>query len=113
MRKLYFTIAMTGLVLLTACNNDKPKTSDAVTDKKNEQPVTNTNVNSSSGDNIISFSVNGEAVKSSGWAISRFDFGNGTGTCVNVTSNMHEQPKTINININGDKPGTYSLQSGL
>jgi hypothetical protein len=111
MKKLHCVCMLTGLVLLAACNNAKQKTNKPdATEKKSEQ---GTVAPTGSGDNIISFSVNGEQVNSSGWNISRFNFGSGAGTSINVTSNMHEEPKTINININSDKPGTYSLQSGM
>lgn len=58
-----------------------------------------------SANNSITFKVNGTQINSSVWNLSRSFL---TGRLVlNITSNMHEQPKTINININGDKPGTY------
>jgi hypothetical protein len=60
------------------------------------------------GGNQILFKVNGELVKTSGWNISRFDMGRGIQ--LNITSNMHEEKRTIAFNINGWTPGTYSLE---
>jgi hypothetical protein len=57
--------------------------------------------------NTIRYSVNGKKVLSSGWNISRFDMGKGPG--LNITSNMHEDPRTVLFNVNGIKPGTYAL----
>src|SRR5215207_7052102 len=60
-----------------------------------------------SAENRIYFNVNGDPVKSSGWNLSRFDMGQGVG--INVTSNMHEEIRTVAFNINGQSIGTYSL----
>jgi hypothetical protein len=108
MRKTF--AALFVVLLLAGCNNKKASDKESTTDKKESA---DNKLTSSSQHNVILFTVNGEKVTSSGWNISRFNFGNGAGNSVNLTSNMHEQPKTINININGDRPGVYPLQSGL
>jgi hypothetical protein len=100
-------ILAAALLLLAACNNKKP---DAEKKTGSENKPTD---QESFFKNIITFKVDGESVTSSGWNISRFNFGSGAGTSLNVTSNMHEQPKTININVNGDKPGVYPFQLDL
>lgn len=97
------------VLLITACNNNKESTAD----KKDSNSATTAETKNNSGDNIITFSVNGETVTSSAWNISRFDFGNGAGTCVNITSNMHQDPRSINVNINGDKAGTYTFENEM
>jgi hypothetical protein len=61
-------------------------------------------------DNTIIYKVNGEEVKTTGWNISRFRTGNKVQ--LNITSNMHIDKRTINVNLNGDKAGTYDLSSG-
>jgi len=58
-------------------------------------------------DNSICFKVNGDLVQTSGWNISRFDMGKGIG--LNITTSMHDDKRTIMINIRGDKAGSYSL----
>jgi hypothetical protein len=105
MKKHPFVNLLLWALLLAACNNDK-KTSAG----KKESKPDNTGQRSALR-NTIFFTVDGKAVVSSGWNISRFDFG--AGTSVNVTSNMQVEVKTVNININGQKPGVYPLQSGL
>jgi hypothetical protein len=60
-------------------------------------------------DNQISFNVNSDPVVSSGWNISRSLINNQL--VLNITSNMHEEHRTINLNINGDKPGRYKFLS--
>jgi hypothetical protein len=106
MRKL--TGILIAGAMLIACNNEKKDSSNTSTETKKEGTSPKSN-----GQNVISFSVDGKQVTSSGWTISRFDFGTGAGTSVNVTSNMHEEPRTINININGDTPGSYTIGSGV
>ena len=60
--------------------------------------------------NVIQFKIDDDLVTSSGWNISRFDMGQGVR--MNITSNMHEDKRTISFNINGWTPGRYSLFSG-
>jgi hypothetical protein len=58
----------------------------------------------------ITFKIDSEFVFTSGWNISRFDMGQGVR--LNITSNMHQDKRTISFNINGWKTGRYSLYSG-
>lgn len=60
--------------------------------------------------NVISFRVNGTPVKTSGWNISRFAMGKGLN--LNITTNMHEDKRTIVLNLRGGTTGTYSLNEG-
>ena len=65
------------------------------------------------GTNLITFKVNGQKVISSGWTISRFtQSSDPSHEWLNITSNMKEDKRTINMNISGTAPGTYSLVSG-
>jgi len=57
--------------------------------------------------NSISFKVNGQQVKTSGWNISRFK--TGESLHVNITSNMHEDKRTVAFNLQGCQPGNYTL----
>ena len=58
-------------------------------------------------ENFITFKVNNIPVATSGWNISRSMMDGAI--VLNVTSNMHQEERTINININGDKKGKYSF----
>jgi hypothetical protein len=57
--------------------------------------------------NVITFKVNGETVKTTGWNITRFEAGNKVQ--LNITSNMHIDKRTISVNLSGDKAGIYRL----
>jgi len=65
-----------------------------------------------SDNNIIRFKVNGAPVKTSVWNIAPFTGIKGI-TGINVTSNMHEDGRTVSFNINGNTVGTYPLKAGL
>lgn len=109
MKNLSILFVLLIVIIISACNNKKKSSAD-----KNETTTDNTITGKeNSADNIVSFTANGEKITSSGCNISRFDFGNGAGTCVNVTSNMHKKPRSVNININGDKPGTYAFENEI
>ncbi|MDZ4793617.1 MAG: hypothetical protein SGI83_04995 [Bacteroidota bacterium] len=107
MNKLFF-LTLSGIILL-ACNNDKKNSSS---ETKSETPVSSEKT-PASGDNRIVFTVDGKLVETTGWNIGYFDFGTGGGKQINITSNMNEEPRTVNFNINGDKAGTYAISSGL
>src|SRR5215212_2068293 len=93
-------LALIGLLcILASCQeNKKPASGNGNGLKK------------STGNNLISFNVDGHEVVTSGWNISRFDMGKGIQ--INITSNMHEDKRSIAFNINGDRPGRYSLKEG-
>src|SRR5215217_7788757 len=59
--------------------------------------------------NLISFKVNGETVSTSGWNISRLTWKDGDKQWLNITTNMHEDKRTIMANLDGAVPGTYVL----
>jgi len=82
------------------CNNNK--TNEAADSEKESA-----NAPSSTDKNVISFKVNGDQIKTSGWNISLFTWGNQTAVWMNITSDMHKEKRTINVNLNGAKPGTY------
>ena len=52
---------------------------------------------SSAFHNIISFNVNGEEAKTESWNIVRFKMGNKVQ--LDITSNMHIDKRTINVNL--------------
>lgn len=69
--------------------------------KSSYEPSTNPN-------SFVRFKVNGVLVETSAWNAS---YGNLVGsmlTC-NITSNMHQNEKTVNINVNAIQVGEYDL----
>jgi hypothetical protein len=101
-KPIQFTlVTMLYIAIHVSCTNSAGTAQSNDQDKASPSPAVAGNKNS------VSFKINGKQVNSSGWNISRSIM---TGMLVlNITSNMHEEPQTINININGDKPGTYSF----
>jgi hypothetical protein len=64
----------------------------------------------STGDNIITFKINGQQVTTSAWTISRFAWNTSpVHEWLNITSNMKMEKRTINVNLNGAVPGVYEL----
>ena len=80
----------------------KVKTYNAISNGRSE-------INSAA-EGTISFKVNGSLIKTSGWNIALFFIVGQRG--VNVTSNMHEDPRTVTINVNAIKAGTYLFKQG-
>src|SRR6266498_624607 len=69
------------------------------------------NAATATGNNTITFKVNGEEVKTTGWNIARFSMG--SKVQLNITSNMHADKRTINVNLSGDKARIYNLSDGI
>jgi hypothetical protein len=84
------------------CNNNKTNTAES-SDKKSSD------ASSSAGENVISFKVNGDEVKTSGWNIRLFRWSNQPDVWMNITTDMHKEKRTINVNLNGAKPATYNF----
>ncbi len=63
---------------------------------------------STDANNFVRFKVNGVLVETSAWNAS---YGNLVGGMLtyNITSNMHENEKTININVNATQVGEYDF----
>ena len=93
-----------------ACNNSSSNTKVNKAEEKTTPQATNTESNSS-GDNKITFKVGGQTVTTDGWAISRYLIAGQNG--VSITSNMHQDPKTVSINVNTITPGTYPFSFGV
>ena len=93
---LHVLLLLILIGLITSCNYDQPITVGI----RNYIPT----------ENLITFKVNGKEVKTHGWNISRFM---GNGVSLNVTSNMHEDKRTLMLNLNGWTPGKYSLQNNI
>ncbi|RYY11714.1 MAG: hypothetical protein EOO04_34760 [Chitinophagaceae bacterium] len=88
------------LTIITSCHQTAPATKTA------QASVTG----KSTGNNLISFKVNGQQVNSSGWTISRFSLSDApSGQWLNITSNMHDEKRVINVNLSGTTPGDYVM----
>jgi len=112
MKQLLFWACLFSSFFIS-CNDSTTSKTDVTKDtiKNTSAAPANDNVAASSTDNVISFKVNGELVTSSGWTIGKSKM-NGK-DLINITSDMHKQPKTILINVNGNSEGTYKLASGM
>jgi len=64
---------------------------------------------SSARENVIRFKINGDEIITSGWNIRRFTWSNQSNVWMNITSDMHKERRTIDVNLNGAKPGTYNF----
>ena len=106
--KLYNFLYISVLVLLaSSCKDSSKKDSAAETKIDNAaQPVASSSLDPAKG--IIKFKVNGQQISTSAWNAS---MGNSmTGLCImNITSNMHEDKRTVAFNLSGYQPGTYQI----
>jgi len=100
MKKIFFFCLIA--LLLVSCNNSE-------TVKAGNSENNSADVSSSTDRNVISFKVNGDKVKTSGWNIRLFRWSNQPAVWMNITSDMHQEKRTINVNLNGAKPGTYNF----
>jgi len=93
-------------ILFISCGENK---NDAI-DKSATDKDTPAEATGSSNSNVISFKVDGKLVASEGWIAMRFVWDEKTPSpWLNITSNMHKDKRTINVNLNGAKPGKYSF----
>ena len=99
MKKVFIIMILAVNICSISCNNSNVKPAGKI----NQEAILH------NSENKISFKVNDELVHTSGWNISRFDMGKNTQ--LNITSNMHEDKRTIMINIKDSKAGSYSLQT--
>jgi hypothetical protein len=100
MKKIF--LFCTVAVLSLSCNNNKAGNAEHPEKKS-------TDASSSTDENVISFKVNGDKVTTSGWNIRRFIWTNQSTVWMNITTDMHKERRTINVNLNGAKPGTYNF----
>jgi Family of unknown function (DUF6252) len=96
------TILLSIIALVTiTCNNDK-SSRGGTSENKSDAP-------SSTGENVISFKVNGDKVTTNGWNIRLFTWSHQSDVWMNITTDVHKDKRTINVNLNGAKPGTYNF----
>ena len=93
------------ILLAVSCSNGNSGTAESSDKKSNPAP-------SSTRENVISFKVNDDEVKTSGWNSRLFKWSNQSDVWMNITSDMHKEKRTINVNLNGSKPGTYNFEEG-
>jgi hypothetical protein len=102
---MYKIILMAVVCFLSGCgvnysipaeDQHSAKQADAVTRDKNQ--------------NLVTFKVNGKEVRTTVWSVSRFAWKNKIARIfMNITSNMHDDKRTINVNLDGSVPGKYPL----
>jgi len=99
------------MATILSCNQGKEKPAGPGTEVSN----TNKPGGKSSDDITISFKADADAVSTDGWIVQRFLWDDKTpAPWLNITSNMHKDKRTINVNLNGTSPGSYSLSgSGM
>lgn len=95
------------IVFVTGCGGNNQADSHA-TEKKDDRPQSPAATTGNPDKGSISFKVNGSLVQTSAWNISEAVIMNGAYT-INISSNMHQDGRTILININGDTAGHYSF----
>lgn len=93
MKNYILSFSILTLLMAASCNNAKENSAAA-----EKESVEN---------NSITFRVDGQPVRTSGWNISRFESGQGLN--LNITTNMHEDKRTVMVNLRSTVPGTYSL----
>ncbi len=104
MKNVFLLVAF-ALFMIASCN---------LTNSKNDtgsEPVTVTEKSNSAGENAILFTVKGKKVISKGWNINRFSMQDKI--WINITSDMHIENNTININIAGATTGKYVFGNGI
>lgn len=102
--KKYLFIAIASIFIIS-CNSGNQKNSPEVKSVNKENKTTVNNA-----DNRILFKANGAAVNSEGWIVQRFLWDEKTPAAwLNITSNMHMDKRTINVNLNKATSGTFQL----
>ncbi len=90
-------------IMLFACGQNE-KTTSTQTEGSDKSTT------SSSGNNAITFKVEGQQVNSEGWVVQRFVWDEKTpAPWLNITSNMHKDKRSINVNLNATNPASYSF----
>jgi hypothetical protein len=97
-------ISFLCIIALIAVNCNNNKTGNAESSEKKSAGAS-----SSTDKNVISFKVNGDEVTTTGWNIRLFKWSNQPDVWMNITTDMHKEKRTINVNLNGAKPGTYNF----
>ena len=95
--------------LMAGCN------SGATLSKEKNGKLSATEISSfKKGNNKINFKLNGQQVYTAGWTISRFTHSSDPlHEWLNITTDMKADKRTVNINLNGSVPDTYSFEEKL
>ena len=103
MNKLLLLVAIS---FLTGCGSNYSIPSE----EHNAAANTDRKVNQNENQNLLVFKVNGKEVRTTLWSVSRFVWKNNiVRTLMNITSNMHDDKRTINVNLDGTVPAVYPL----
>ena len=98
---LVILIAGTSAAAISSCNNSSA----------NEANTKEVIASTQTSENLISFKINGQPVKTSGWNISRFKLTTASKESLNITTNMHDEKRTLNINLSGTERGEYTAKT--
>lgn len=60
--------------------------------------------------NTIKFKVDGHQIETSPWSITRFKWSKDDNIHLNITSNMNDDKRTINLNLAASEPGNYIME---
>jgi hypothetical protein len=100
--KIKFCLPLTAIILFACGQSEK-------TSSKDNSP-SDANVANATGDNAITFKVDGQQVNSGGWIVQRFVWDEKTpAPWLNITSNMHKDKRSINVNLNAANAGKYNF----
>ena len=91
-------LLVTGLIISSCTGNSSASAK-----------FTGANHGTAAENNVVSFKVNGTQVRTSGWNISRFIFKKTGAIHLAISSNMHQDTRTIKANIGGITPGSYNF----
>ena len=100
--KIKFCLPLTAIILFACGQNEKTSSK--------ENSSSEANVAIASDDNAITFKVDGQQVNSGGWIVQRFVWDDKTpAPWLNITSNMHKDKRSINVNLNATNAGKFSF----
>jgi hypothetical protein len=86
---------------ISSCNDSSAKMNET----RSQAPLSQTG-----NDNVVTFKVNNKPVKTSGWTISRFKLITDSKESLNITTDMHEETRTLDVNIDAAEPGAYVVK---
>jgi len=98
---------MKNVFLVVACAIFMMITCSMVISEKESgsNPLIANGKSNAGNENVIRFTVNGKKVVTKGWNINRFSMKGKV--WINITSDMHAENNTINVNIAGETVGNY------
>ncbi|GEM_PF-2240319 len=109
MISVYKILVIAALTIFTGCSTDYSIPTEKDTSVKPKDAD-----NLPEAYNLSTFKVNGELVNTTVWTISRFvTNSNLTNILLNITTDMHDDKRAINVNLGGSVPGIYPVAKFL